>query len=159
MRLCWHRRREDRPMQLSEHFTLAEAIRSETAQRRGIDNTPPPDILENMKIAADGMELVREICGNRPVIVSSWYRSPALNRAIGGSKTSDHMTGYAIDFTIPGFGSPFDVADMIERSDIRYDQLIHEKRRWVHISFAPKMRLQTLTLPPEGGGYMAGLHP
>jgi hypothetical protein len=146
-------------MQLSEHFTLAEAIRSETAKRRGIGNMPPPDILENMKIAADGMEQVREEAGNRPVIVSSWYRSLALNRAIGGSKTSDHTRGWAIDFTIPSFGSPFDVADMIERSDIRYDQLILEKNRWVHISFSPKMRLQTLTLPPEGGGYIAGLHP
>lgn len=146
-------------MQLSEHFTLHEAIRSATAKRVGIRNMPPGDILENMKVAADGMEAIRELCGNRPVIVSSWYRCPDLNKAIGGSKTSDHMTGYAIDFTIPRFGSPFDVADEIERSDIQFDQLIHEKRRWTHISFSPKMRNQTLTLPPEGGGYIAGIHP
>lgn len=136
-------------MRLSTHFTLAEAIHSETATRKGIDNTPFPEILANMGEAADGMEQVRELLAT-PIFVSSWYRSPKLNAAIGGSATSAHVHGYAVDFTAPGFGSPIEVCEAIQKSNIKYDQLIYEGT-WVHISFAPEMRQVAMSATFLGG--------
>lgn len=137
-------------MQLSTHFTLEEAVFSQTAARKGIDNTPTPEIIENMKEQASGMERVRDLLGGNPIIVTSWYRGPKLNAAIGGSKTSAHMDGYGTDFTCPGFGSITDICRAIMDSTIDYDQLIHEFNSWVHISFKPSLRRQNLTIDREG---------
>lgn len=141
-------------MQLSEHFSLAEMTASETAARKGIDNTPGPEVLAALKIAAKGMERVRGLLG-QPIHVNSGYRSPALNRAIGGSKTSAHCLGYAVDFICPGFGSPLEVCKAINTSLIDFDQLIWEAGEWTHISFEPRLRHQVLTM--RGGKYLPGL--
>lgn len=132
-------------MKLSPNFTLEEATRSQTAIRRGIDNSPPKAVLANMILAADRMEKVREICGGRVVIVSSWYRSPDLNKAVGGAKSSDHQTGFAVDFRVAGLTVPATVA-MIKKSGLKYDQLINEFGRWVHLSFGPRMRQETFKI-------------
>lgn len=144
-------------MQLSPHFTLEEAIASQTATRKGIDNTPPPDILENMIVTAKWMEEVRKILGSY-IEVTSWYRSPKLNKAIGGATKSAHMSGYAVDFKCHGFGSPLKVCNrLVEfREHLRYDQLIHEYGVWVHISFDPKERMQELSIF-QGTGYLPGI--
>jgi zinc D-Ala-D-Ala carboxypeptidase len=89
---------------LSEHFTLEEATHSDTAIRQGINNQPNDKQLENMKIAAEGMEKVRAALG-KPISVNSWLRLPEVNVAVGGSKVSSHMDGWAIDFT-SSFGNP-----------------------------------------------------
>lgn len=128
---------------LSPHFTLEEATFSETATRRGIDNTPTEIVKANMVNAAEQMERVRSLLGC-PVAVSSWFRCLLLNRAIGSSDTSDHRNGWAIDFISPKFGTPKEVCKKIAASDIKFDQLIFEGT-WVHISFGPKMRQQILT--------------
>lgn len=143
-------------MQLSDHFTLEEATTSQTAVRQGIDNTPPDDILDNMKQTAQMMEEVRTLLGH-PIRISSWYRSEELNAAIGGSRTSDHVSGYAIDFMCPGFGSPYDITKKLEESDIEFSQLIHEFGRWVHISFRPTPNKNKLLTIFKAGHYIPGI--
>lgn len=137
-------------MNLSPHFTLAEMTVSQEAARRGIDNTPPPAVVDALKRTCQGLEAVRVRLGCAPVIVSSGYRSPALNAAVGGSKNSQHMTGQAADIICPGFGGPAEVAAALRDSGIEYDQLILEFGRWVHISFAPNPRRQALIIDRAG---------
>ena len=143
-------------MQLSEHFSLAEATFSETATRLGINNQPSDAQLENMKIAAQGMEQVRKLLG-KPIVVTSWLRLPEVNVAVGGSRVSSHMDGWAIDFGCPSYGTPYDVAQAIKASEIQVDQWIHEFGRWVHISFAPQMRNQFLTIFRPQNKYVSGI--
>ena len=143
-------------MQLSNHFSLDEATFSETAVRLGINNQPSAAQLTNMQIAAEGMEKVREILDGKGIRVNSWLRLPEVNVAVGGSKVSSHMDGWAIDFVCPSFGTPLDVCKAIEASGLKYDQMIHEFARWTHISFAPEMRGQKLTIFKPAGKYVPG---
>ena len=84
----------------------------------------------------------------------SGYRSPALNKAVGGTNTSAHSLGYAVDFTVSG-SRPLEVARKIVASSIKFDQLIHEvSRNIVHISFDPRYRMQILTQPGGAGTQM-----
>lgn len=143
-------------MNLSEHFTLEEATYSETAVRMGINNQPSTLQLENMKHAAAGMEQIRALLG-KPIRINSWLRLPDVNVAVGGSKVSSHMDGWAIDFTSAGFGDPLAVCKAIEKAGIKFDQMIHEYARWTHISFAPEMRGQKLTIFRPQNKYVPGL--
>jgi hypothetical protein len=111
------------------------------------------------------MEKVRALLGGKPISISSGFRCPELNTAIGGSATSDHMEGFSVDFRCDQFGAPYDiVAHLIQQQELmdEVDQIIFEKSRWVHISFAPERRKQVLTAyeKPETGKrtyYEAGL--
>lgn len=143
-------------MQLSEHFTLEEATYSETAVRMGIPNQPSSLQLENMKHAAAELEKIRALLG-KPMHINSWLRLPDVNVAVGGSKISSHMDGFAIDFTCAGFGTPLEVCKAIEKSGIKFDQMIHEFARWTHISFAPEMRGQVLTIFRPENKYKPGI--
>lgn len=126
-------------MNLTKNFTLAELTVSPTARRLGIPNTPTAEHIENMKYCCEKiLEPVRAHFG-RPVKVNSSYRSPAVNRAVGGSKTSQHVNGQAIDFEIPGVDNKV-VADWIG-DNLEFDQLILEfytagdaSSGWVHAS-------------------------
>lgn len=121
---------------LSEHFTLRELVASESAAALGIDNTPPPQALVYLARTAQVLESVRAVLGGHPVTITSGFRSEALNRAVGGSRTSAHMDGRAADFVVPGFGSPDRVARRIVLAGIVCDQLIFERagrREWVHL--------------------------
>lgn len=142
-------------MILSEHFSLEEATHSDTAIRLGINNQPDARQLENMKKAAIGMEQVRALLG-KSISVNSWIRLPAVNVAVGGSKVSSHMDGWAIDFVSP-FGTPHAVCKAIEASGIKFDQMIHEYGKWTHISFAPEMRQQKLTIFNPQKKYLIGI--
>ena len=141
-------------MSLSTHFTLAEATYSETAIRLGINNQPSEQQLANMKIAAQGMEQVRALTG--PLRVNSWLRLPEVNVAVGGSKISSHMDGWAIDCSSSKL-SPYEICKLVEGSDIKFDQMIHEFGRWMHISFAPEMRMQKLTIFRPENKYKVGI--
>jgi hypothetical protein len=143
-------------MQLSPHFTLSELIRSETAEERGIDNTPPPEILENLRRLAAGLEAVWALLG-AALEISSAYRCAALNEAVGGSGTSQHLQGLAVDFACPDFGSPLEIADAIRKSGLEFDQCILEYGRWVHLSFSDAPRGRLLTIYDDDKGYVAGL--
>lgn len=139
-------------MNLSEHFTLEEGQFSSTAVRLCLSNTPDQGAVESMQQAAIGMELVRHALGDKPLHVDSWYRCPALNRAVGGAANSAHMYGWAVDFICPAFGTPYQVVNaLVARSELRFDQLIQEGN-WVHISFDPKYRRQILTAHFGPGG-------
>lgn len=143
-------------MQLSPNFSLSELIYSETAERNAIDNTPPPEIVENLKRLAAGLEAVRALLGT-PLDISSGYRCPALNEMVGGSGTSQHVQGLAVDFDCRDFGTPLEIAHAIERSGIQFDQCILEYGRWVHLSFSDEPRRRMLTIYEEEKGYIAGL--
>jgi zinc D-Ala-D-Ala carboxypeptidase len=129
-------------MKLSDNFYLAEFTQSDTALRLGIKNIPSPSIMGNLKKLADGLEKVRALLGH-PITVSSGYRSPTLNRAIGGSENSAHCLGYAADIKCWKFGTPDEIVRKIKDSGIQVDQVIAEGN-WTHISFAPAMRNQYL---------------
>ena len=127
-------------MNLSENFTLQELIYSDTAIRRGIDNKPNDEQIENLKLVCENiLEQVRAHF-NAPVVISSGYRSVAVCEAVGSSSKSQHTKGQAADFEI--FGIPNkDVADWIV-NNIDYDQCILEfwnenepNSGWVHCSF------------------------
>jgi hypothetical protein len=143
-------------MQLSEHFSLDEATFSETAVRLGINNQPNEQQLANMKVVAENMEKIRTLLG-KGIRVNSWLRLPEVNVAVGGSKVSSHMDGWAVDFTCSGFGDPYAVAKALKESNIQVDQCIHEFGRWVHVSFAPEMRGQFLTIFKPDNKYKAGI--
>lgn len=132
---------------MTPNFTLEELTFSQTAKRMGIRNVPSQLALENLKETATRLEEVRKLL-NVPINISSGYRSPTLNRSIGGSATSHHTLGFAVDFTARRFGSVSEIVEKIKNSDIQYDQLIDEFSDngggWVHLSFHPNMRRQTL---------------
>ena len=138
---------------LSPNFNLSEFTFSQTATRHNINNDPSPEIIARLVQVAHQMERVRVACGNRPIRISSGYRSPELNRRIGGSASSAHMQGWAVDFTVSGQSVVDTIKDILEVSSrfprpqpgISFDQVINEGGRWVHISFAPAMRQQVLT--------------
>lgn len=136
-------------MKLSPHFTLAEMTLSQTADRQGIDNTPPPQVIEALKRTAMGLEGVRTLLG-APIVISSGYRSPLLNQVVRGSKSSQHLTGQAVDFIAPGFGTPAEIVRAIVKAGLAFDQCILEFDRWVHISFSDKPRRQALIIDRNG---------
>lgn len=147
-------------MQLSPNFTLAEMMRSEAAARRGIDNTPPAALIENLRqLCVNVLEPVRAHYA-RPVIVTSGYRSPAVNSAVGGSGTSQHSQGEAADFTVAGVPN-IDVCRWMEKA-LTYDQLIYEfgESGWVHCSWR-RSRLRNMELSAKriGGktSYIGGI--
>lgn len=150
-------------MKLTEHFTLAELTRSQKAVELGIDNTPPADVLEELRATAMMMEQVRQILGG-PILISSGYRCLALNRALRSEDTSAHLAGRAVDFTCPSFGTPLEVAQRLatRQALLGFDQLIHERVRganWVHIGRAAAGRTprgELLTI--DGRGTRMGLH-
>ena len=144
-------------MKISDHITYAEAIHSQTAKRKGIDNTPNPNQIEAMKLLAEKVfEPLRKWVGG-PIKVNSFFRSPDLNTAIGGSKTSQHCKGQAVDIECPGTAN-YDVAKWIEEN-IDFDQLILEfytpgipDSGWVHVSYnSAGNRKSILTAMKENG--------
>ena len=144
-------------MKLSPHFSLAELVSSQVATRKGIDNTPAPAIVANLTRLAALLEQVRALVG-APIAISSGYRSPALNRAVGGAANSAHVLGLAADIGTAKL-APKALALLIRQSDIAFDQLIYEGT-WVHIGLSVGMpRRQVLTAKFAGGGvsYVAGI--
>jgi zinc D-Ala-D-Ala carboxypeptidase len=130
-------------MQISKHLSLAEVSRSETAKRRGINNTPSGEHLENFKMLAENVfEKIREHFGV-PIHISSGYRSKELNKAIGGSATSQHCSGEAIDIDMDGSANGITNAQVFNfiKDNLQFDQLIAEfpingNPQWVHVSYA-----------------------
>lgn len=127
-------------MQYSPNFDEATLTRSATAERLGIDNTPDENARRALKALCENvLEKVIKLTG-KPIVVNSAFRSPATNKAVRGSNTSQHCFGEAADIECPGI-SNLALARMIEHSEIEYDQLILEFYKpgdpssgWVHIS-------------------------
>lgn len=127
-------------MNLSDHFTLAEATVSQTAARMGIDNTPDAAMLDELRKTAQFMERVRDILG-KPITVTSWYRCQELEDVIapGRRTVGHHPLGAAVDFICPGYGSPLEIAARLSTmaAALGIGQLIYEYGTWVHISRLP----------------------
>ncbi len=148
-------------MRLSPHFTLQEAIVSQTAARLGIDNNPTSAMIENLKETAHFMEQVRSFLGNNPITVTSWYRCSELEKVIVGRENSlgHHPLGAAVDFICPSFGTPYEVATAIAQkaSFLKYGQLIYEFGAWVHISRLPVKLLINRTITIDKFGVVSGI--
>ena len=145
---------------ITEHFSYKETQHSGYAITHGVPNIPPAEIECAIAYTAQSMERVRAALGNKSIRITSWYRSPVVNKAVGSSPTSQHIKGEAVDFTCEGYGNPLAICkQLIKLQDlIRFDQIILEPS-WVHISFtlsSTKPRGQVLTLI-EGGKYAQGL--
>ena len=148
-------------MQLSKNFTLEELIRSYEGERKGIDNTPNSLVVNNLLLLATTiLQPIRDTLG--PVVIKSGYRSPILNKLVGGSSTSDHVLGLAADIEVPTI-SNYHLA-MWCKNNLEFKQLILEfyapgnpKSGWVHISYGTKQ--QILTAVKENGKtiYKTGL--
>lgn len=119
-------------MKLSPNFSLQELIFSQVASRRGLNNTPSEKVIDNLERLAFFLEQVRKLF-NKPLLISSGYRSREVNEAVGGSKTSQHSEGCAADFNVKGV-SPSAVVRAIVDGNVPYDQVILEFDSWVHIS-------------------------
>jgi zinc D-Ala-D-Ala carboxypeptidase len=144
-------------MKLTENFSLSELTKSQTAERKGIDNTPSPEHQENLKVLCESvLQPIRDHFG-KVVTISSGYRSPELCTAIGSKITSQHAKGQAADFEIFGLSNK-SLADYIN-SELYYDQLILEywnesdpNSGWVHCSFSEgQNRKQYLRAYKENG--------
>jgi hypothetical protein len=151
---------------LSPNFTLEELVRSETAVRLGIDNTPSPEVVENLTTLAAYLEGVRARVKDTfgpgtALAVTSGYRSPAVNAAVGGKPTSYHCLGLAADVHVPG-GDVLTLAREVAAWFKDYDQLIHEFGAWVHVGLprpgeAP--RVEQLTIGGHPAATRVGLLP
>lgn len=135
---------------MMEYFTMGEFIRSDTAAKLGIDNRCKMEHVPNIKaLVANVLDPLRKAYG-KPIRITSGFRCPKLNKAVGGSPTSQHMKGMAADIV----GTPNTVAEntrlfyLIQSLELPFDQLIDEKgMKWVHVSFClKKNRHQVLKL-------------
>jgi zinc D-Ala-D-Ala carboxypeptidase len=143
-------------MKLSTNFSLSELTKSEAATRLGLDNTPALQIIENLEALVENiLQPVRDKFG--PVVVTSGYRSPEVNKAIGGSATSDHCKGQAADFEVLGKDNR-ELAIWIAEN-MQFTQLILEFYKpgvpdsgWVHCSYDPgNLKRQVLTAEKVNG--------
>jgi len=141
---------------LSSNFTLDELTNSQTAARLGIDNTPDSKAIDALKQTCYGLEDVRKLLGNKPILISSGYRSAALNKAVGGQPGSQHLLGQAVDFICPTYGTPAQIVSAIRASSLDFDQVILEffdpqkKTGWCHISFSGRNRKVALVIDSKG---------
>jgi uncharacterized protein YcbK (DUF882 family) len=133
-------------MNLSPHFTLDELTHTD---HREIDNTPTQDEISNLQQLANFLEEVKTVLGGKPIMISSGFRCKALNDAVGSKDTSQHRTGFAADFRVPGM-TPDEVVRAVIASGIGYDQIIREFDRWTHISVSDKPRKQALIIDKSG---------
>ena len=123
-------------MKLSNNFDLAEFVKSDTATRLGIDNTPTFQEVENIaRLVVNVLQPLRNAYG-KPITVNSGYRCPALNKAVGGSTTSSHMKGEAADITAGSKEENKELFELVKKLNLSFDQLIDEKDfSWVHVSY------------------------
>lgn len=152
--------------QLSKNFTLAEFTKSETAIRKGLDNTPTLQVIENLQKLVDNViQPIRDHYG-KSVKINSGYRAPEVNASVGGSKTSDHCKGQAADIEITGVANG-DLAEYIV-NNYKFTQVILEfytqgipDSGWVHVSYDPSnLKCEVLTAVKQDGKtvYLKGLH-
>jgi hypothetical protein len=126
-------------MRISPHVTLAELTQSQTATRLKIDNTPPPAVVANLKLVCQKVFEPTRTHFGKPIRISSGYRSPKLNKEIGGAKNSQHTKGEALDLQGMEGLKNSQIFNYI-KNNLDYDQLIWEygtatEPAWVHVSF------------------------
>ena len=127
---------------LSQHFTLGEFTRSNHPE---VYNIPSHEAIANMKRLCVWLEVLRNKVGH-PIVINSGYRSPQLNRKVGGAPTSNHLTGCAVDIRTSGFEQAIEYTAILiayaTESNQEFDELLIEKNRygaiWVHFAVRPK---------------------
>ena len=129
---------------MTPHFTLAELTHTD---HRSLDNTPNATELANLKRLAEFLETVKTTLGGKPVMISSAYRSKAVNDAVGSRDTSSHRLGLAADFRVPGMAPDAVVRALLK---LPFDQIIREFDAWTHISISDKPRRQALIIDRQG---------
>lgn len=146
------------------NFTLEEFTFSQAAARRGLDNRVPPALLASAQTTLAMLERIRAFLSERkghpvPLLISSGYRSPEVNAAVGGSARSDHMQALAADWTAPAFGTPYQVCAALvpEVDNLRIGQLIHEFGRWVHTSVPKPLNLVNRIITIDQTGTRIGI--
>lgn len=124
---------------MATYFTLAELLKSNTAKQNGIDNTPTFEVVRHLdELVKDFLDPLRAAYG-MPIDVSSGYRCPALNKAVGGAETSVHPLGYAADLTVRGSFREFVsfVVAWVRKTGRKFDQILIERdaqgRQWLHV--------------------------
>lgn len=146
---------------MGAYFSLAELTHSQMAVRYGLDNSPPESVLANLDRLMATLDYIRESIGV-PIIITSGYRSPRVNRLVGGAQHSAHMDGRAADFIAPRFGSLLRLAQHVRGlSTVRYDQLIYEGK-WLHLSIPragcePRQEVLTAVFTDGHAWYSQGL--
>jgi hypothetical protein len=131
---------------MTPHFTLAELT---CTDHRSLDNTPNAQELANLQRLAEFLETMKTALGGKPVMISSAFRSKAVNDAVGSRDTSQHRQGLACDFRVPGM-TPDAVVRALISAKLPFDQIIREYDSWTHISIAEKPRGQALIIDKQG---------
>ena len=156
-------------MKLSAHFDLEEFTCSDTAARMCINNDLPIELLAEAKKTADMMEAIRGYLSDRlakpcPVIITSAYRCPQLNKAIGSSETSDHIKMMACDFKAPAFGSPYDICrelapamSMLGIGQIIFEYGTPDGGGWIHVSTRIPDKIINRIITIDKNGTHAGI--
>jgi hypothetical protein len=145
-------------MKLSENFSLSEFTVSAKAKVRGISNEPTAEVISNLTDLVQCVLQPLRTALELPFTITSGYRSPELNKAVGGSKTSQHNKGQAADFVVQGV-DPLEICKILRDSDIDFDQLIYEQT-WVHVSYAKganRRQVLTATFKDGKASYSNGL--
>ena len=149
---------------MTPHFTLAEFTRSDTARRHRVDNTLPADLMPNALQTLQMLERIRaylsqQAGGEVPIIITSGYRSPAVNALVGSGKTSDHLQACAVDWRAPSFGTAFEVARALapQVGALGIGQLIHEYGDWVHTSTRMPTKMVNRIITIGHAGVTAGI--
>jgi hypothetical protein len=145
-------------MVISEHLSLAELIRSESAKRNGITNMPPPEHIANLKLLAENIFEPIRVNFRCPILISSGYRSKELNAVIGGANASQHSFGQAIDIDMDDTTYGVTNAEVFQfiKDKLPFDQLIWEfgnilNPAWVHVSYSDRHRRQILKATKTNG--------
>lgn len=133
-------------MNLTEHFTLEELT---ATSHRQFDNTPNDAEMANLMLLAEFLEQVKAALDGKPVMINSAFRSKQVNDSVGSKDTSQHRTGCAADFKVPGM-TPDTVVRAIIAAGLSYDQIIREFDAWTHISISDKPRRQALIIDRQG---------
>jgi len=133
-------------MNLTEHFTVAELT---ATSHRQFDNTPNETELANLQKLAEFLEQVKTLLDGKPIMINSAFRSKQVNDSVGSKDTSQHRTGCAADFKVPGM-TPDAVVRAIIAAGLPYDQIIREFDAWTHISISDTPRKQALIIDRAG---------
>ena len=133
-------------MNLTEHFTLEELT---ATSHRQFDNTPNDAEMTNLVKLAEFLEQVKAALDGKPVMINSAFRCKQVNDSVGSKDTSQHRTGCAADFRVPGM-TPDAVVRAIIAAGLPYDQIIREFDAWTHISISDKPRRQALIIDKQG---------
>ena len=131
---------------MTEHFTLEELT---ATSHRQFDNTPNEAETANLQKLAEFLEQVKTALDGKPIIINSAFRSKQVNDSVGSKDTSQHRTGCAADFKVPGM-TPDAVVRAIIAAGLPYDQIIREFDAWTHISISDTPRRQALIIDRAG---------